>query len=182
MERCPVCHTQNEALLCEKCGFDGSLNWEKLPTLAPIPEASAAVSQLRKDRSEDAPLEGVHEDPPEKALYEEAPEPEFHNVEEKPLINTALILTISLMVLALIFLAVVLRSRLWPEPPATQSTNPSHASVAPPETSIATTPDSDFMTYAEYVAAEIDTAVTVECYVQATQGWWEKDGQGVIPF
>jgi len=29
------------------------------------------------------------------------------------------------------------------------------------------------MTYAEYAAAEIDTEVTVECYVQATQSWWD---------
>ncbi len=28
------------------------------------------------------------------------------------------------------------------------------------------------MTYAEYAAAELDTEVTVECYVQATQSWW----------
>ena len=28
------------------------------------------------------------------------------------------------------------------------------------------------MTYAEYDAAAIDAAVTVECYVQATQAWW----------
>ena len=31
----------------------------------------------------------------------------------------------------------------------------------------------DVMTYAEYDAAAIDDAVTVECYVQATQSWWE---------
>ncbi len=36
------------------------------------------------------------------------------------------------------------------------------------------------MTYAEYAAAEVDTKVVVETYVQAKQGWWEKDGQGVI--
>ncbi len=36
------------------------------------------------------------------------------------------------------------------------------------------------MTYAEYVAAEIDTQVVIETYVQATQGWWENEGQGVI--
>ncbi len=38
------------------------------------------------------------------------------------------------------------------------------------------------MTYAEYDAAAIDDAVTVECYVQATQGWWfnEKVNHGVI--
>ena len=29
------------------------------------------------------------------------------------------------------------------------------------------------MTYAEYDAAAMDAAVTVECYVQATQSWWE---------
>lgn len=29
------------------------------------------------------------------------------------------------------------------------------------------------MTYAEYAAADLDTEVTVETYVQATQSWWE---------
>ena len=29
------------------------------------------------------------------------------------------------------------------------------------------------MTYAEYAAAELDTEVTVETYVQAKQGWWQ---------
>ncbi len=29
------------------------------------------------------------------------------------------------------------------------------------------------MTYAEYAAAELDTAVVVETYVQATQSWWD---------
>ena len=29
------------------------------------------------------------------------------------------------------------------------------------------------MTYTEYAAAAIDTEVTVECYVQATQSWWD---------
>ena len=28
------------------------------------------------------------------------------------------------------------------------------------------------MTYAEFAAAEVDTEVTVETYVQAKQGWW----------
>ena len=43
-----------------------------------------------------------------------------------------------------------------------------------------TTGCDEVMTYAEYAAAELDAAVTVECYVQATQGWWEKEGQGLI--
>ena len=35
------------------------------------------------------------------------------------------------------------------------------------------------MTYAEYDAAAIDSEVTIEAYVQAKQGYWEKDGQGM---
>ncbi len=38
------------------------------------------------------------------------------------------------------------------------------------------------MTYAEYAAAEIDSKVVVETYVQAKQSWWEKDGVGVGTF
>ena len=34
------------------------------------------------------------------------------------------------------------------------------------------------MTYAEYVAAALDTELTIETYVQAKQGWWTDD-QGV---
>ena len=36
------------------------------------------------------------------------------------------------------------------------------------------------MTHEEYVAAELDTQVVVETYVQAKQGWWEKDGVGGV--
>ncbi|MGX8703949.1 MAG: hypothetical protein ACSW8H_05820 [bacterium] len=32
------------------------------------------------------------------------------------------------------------------------------------------------MTYAEYAAAELDSAVTVETYVQAKQSWWDNKG------
>lgn len=38
----------------------------------------------------------------------------------------------------------------------------------------------EVMTHADFVAAAIDDEVTVETYVQDTQGWWLKDGQGVI--
>ena len=31
----------------------------------------------------------------------------------------------------------------------------------------------EVMTYAEYMAAEMEAAVTVECYVQAHQSWWD---------
>ncbi|MBQ8381050.1 MAG: hypothetical protein IJY18_04070 [Clostridia bacterium] len=36
------------------------------------------------------------------------------------------------------------------------------------------------MTYDQYLAAEDGAKVVVEAYVQAKQGWWEKDGKGVI--
>ncbi len=35
------------------------------------------------------------------------------------------------------------------------------------------------MTYAQYEAAAMDSEVVVETFVQAKQGWWEKDGVGV---
>lgn len=39
------------------------------------------------------------------------------------------------------------------------------------------------MTYDEFVAAELDTEVTVETYIQAKQGWWTNDeGVGVATF
>ncbi len=38
------------------------------------------------------------------------------------------------------------------------------------------------MTYEEYVAAELDTEVVVETYVQAKQAWWEEEGQGKATF
>ncbi len=38
------------------------------------------------------------------------------------------------------------------------------------------------MTYAEYNAAELDTEVVVETYIQAKQGWWENEGVGVATF
>ena len=36
------------------------------------------------------------------------------------------------------------------------------------------------MSHKDYIATEMDAEVIVETYVQAAQGWWEKDGQGVI--
>ena len=41
------------------------------------------------------------------------------------------------------------------------------------------TVSSDVMSYAEYASAAVDSEVTVETYVQAKQGWWENNGQGV---
>ncbi len=38
------------------------------------------------------------------------------------------------------------------------------------------------MSYDEFVAAALESEVVVETYVQAKQGWWEKDGVGVATF
>lgn len=41
------------------------------------------------------------------------------------------------------------------------------------ETADAVGSTGDVMSYADYMAADVDTEVTVETYVQAKQGWWE---------
>ncbi|MBQ8507120.1 MAG: hypothetical protein IJ466_06800 [Clostridia bacterium] len=38
------------------------------------------------------------------------------------------------------------------------------------------------MTHADYVAAELDTEVTIETYIQDKQSWWEDNGQGKATF
>ena len=38
------------------------------------------------------------------------------------------------------------------------------------------------MTYAQYAAAAMDSEVVIETFIQAKQGWWEKDGVGVATF
>ena len=56
--------------------------------------------------------------------------------------------------------------------PAT--TTPATEEATTPATEEATTPaEVAVMTYEEYMAAEMEAAVTVECYVQATQSWWD---------
>ncbi len=42
--------------------------------------------------------------------------------------------------------------------------------------------DGEVMTYEEYLAADTDSEVVVETYIQAKQGWWENEGQGVASF
>ncbi len=45
--------------------------------------------------------------------------------------------------------------------------------VAVAETTEVEAKSEGVMTYAEYAAAEMDAEVTIECYVQATQSWWD---------
>ena len=49
---CPVCGRENETLQCIGCGFDGSRDYEQLPTLCQIPDRQMAISariETRKD-------------------------------------------------------------------------------------------------------------------------------------
>lgn len=48
---------------------------------------------------------------------------------------------------------------------------PVETTEAPADTTAA--PEAAVMSYAEYAAAALDTEVTVECYVQAHQSWWD---------
>ena len=54
----------------------------------------------------------------------------------------------------------------------------SDASATAAEESATAADDVKVMTYAEFIAAETDSKVTIEAYVQAKQSWW-KDDQGV---
>ena len=60
----------------------------------------------------------------------------------------------------------------------TEPTTPATTEATTPATTEATTPATTeaavkVMTYAEFVAAALDTPVVVESYIQATQGWWD---------
>ncbi len=62
------------------------------------------------------------------------------------------------------------------------SSSSSTSTATPSATATSTAAEetsSDVMSYAEYASAAIDSEVTVETYVQAKQGWWENNGQGV---
>ena len=43
--KCPVCDQENSSMLCPRCGFDASRDYEKYPTLGVIPSVSALRRQ-----------------------------------------------------------------------------------------------------------------------------------------
>ncbi len=63
--------------------------------------------------------------------------------------------------------------------PTEAEAEPTEAEAEPTEAEAEAT-DAEVMSYADYAAAEVDDPVCVDVYVQATQAWWEKDGQGLI--
>lgn len=48
--QCPVCGKKSDTLLCEGCGFDGSQDWERFPTLQPVPHGVKAGTALKQAR------------------------------------------------------------------------------------------------------------------------------------
>ena len=77
-----------------------------------------------------------------------------------------------------LILALVMVASLAACGDTTEPTTPATTEATTPATTEATTPATTeptvkVMTYAEFVAAELDTPVVVESYIQATQGWWD---------
>lgn len=68
------------------------------------------------------------------------------------------------------------------EPVVTTEEPTEEATVTTEEATEETTPDVKVMSYDEYVAAELQSEVVVETYIQAKQGWWENEGVGVATF
>ena len=76
------------------------------------------------------------------------------------------------LILALVMVASLAACGGNTEPnPTTEATTP--ATTTEVTTPATTEPAVKVMTYAEFVAAELDTPVVVESYIQATQGWWD---------
>ena len=57
--------------------------------------------------------------------------------------------------------------------PAGTTTTPTSGETEGTTEATTGTETATVMTYAEYMAAEMEAAVTVECYVQAHQSWWD---------
>jgi len=79
------------------------------------------------------------------------------------------------MILALVMVASLAACTGNNEPAGTTTAATTEGTTAATTeaTTAATTEGTSVMTYAEFVAAELDTPVVVESYIQATQGWWD---------
>ena len=44
--KCPVCDNVNTSMLCPKCGFDSSRDYEKYPTFGPVGEIPAVSARV----------------------------------------------------------------------------------------------------------------------------------------
>ena len=77
---------------------------------------------------------------------------------------------VSIMLVALTIVASLVACTT--ETPATSPATTTPATTAPATTKVEDTKSEGVMTYAEYIAADLDTQVTIEAYVQAHQAWW----------
>ena len=59
------------------------------------------------------------------------------------------------------------------EAPAENTTEATEANTTEPTTEAVEDPVAPAMTHEEYMAAEMDSEIVIETYVQATQSWWE---------
>ncbi len=46
MNKCPVCQRQNQGYQCDQCGFDGSRNYEALPTVSKVSGKTISAYKL----------------------------------------------------------------------------------------------------------------------------------------
>lgn len=77
------------------------------------------------------------------------------------------------LIMALVMVASLAACTGNNEPAGTTTTATTTEATTEGTTTVATTEGTAVMTYAEFVAAELDTPVVVESYIQATQGWWD---------
>ena len=78
---------------------------------------------------------------------------------------------VSIMLVALTIVASLVACTT--ETPATAPATTTPATTAPATTKVDDPKSEGVMTYAEYMAAALDTQVTIEAYVQAHQSWWD---------
>ena len=77
------------------------------------------------------------------------------------------------LILALVMVASLAACGGNTEPTTPATTLATTEATTEATTPATTEPDVKVMTYAEFAAAELDTPVVVESYIQATQGWWD---------
>ena len=83
------------------------------------------------------------------------------------------LVSIMLVVLALVTVLASCDAAPATTTPATTTPATAPATTAPATTTVEDPKSEGVMTYDEYVAAELNTQVTIEAYVQAHQSWWD---------
>ncbi len=136
--KCPVCDKENRTMLCSRCGFDSSRDYEKYPTLGPVGRVPTA-SALRQQRQ-------VKQKPPEPVVpirpvpIKPDPQPIPAPVKPARSVPAWLVAAACVVVLALgIWIGSGLGEKAAPtEPPETttppETTIPPETMTPPPET------------------------------------------------